>query len=605
MAGERRDNNRLTWVLTVCVAAPAAAALIAAWAAADGLSHLRRDVLRVSGGPVAALAPATRLMQAADGLGGAAARLLWADDQQGRSAARAAADLHRGALADHFADGGLLTRPIADELERFDALLAAADALAARRLEALTALPTARERLVVLAAGLDALLAERRSELAALSRFHPDTQRELERHDEWRRASKLLLGSLLLTANAAGGHSGAASAAAAHLARMNQIVDGLPESDFAQMARRQQQAVANAVVGPAGALTQLAALRTAQDEAADLAVEARRLAMDLSQAGGDHVGAVRAEIDAGLTAAAAYALDRQFVAAAAGMGGLLAAGVGVVVVRRGVASRLRRLRRAIFARGRPAEAAPGGDEIGVLGQAAQELLDHVARRDADLDSSRARFDLAVHASDAAMWDENLSEGRVWWSPGYYRLLGYDEDEISPTVGAWEMLVHPDDRAAAAEAAERCLAGLTDRYAAVYRMRRKDGGWVWVEDHGSVQRDGDGLPARFVGMMRDVSRRRQAELRQRRAREKAEAAARGGAELLSAAERRLRPDLRRLSAKLSQLESWALTDEQRRLVGDVRQECRDVLETLTALRQSADAAEPAPPSVGGEDEAPLG
>ena len=587
MAGERRDNSRLTLALTLCVAAPAVAGMVAAWAGADGFFRMRNELQRVSSGASAALVPATRLMQAADGLGAAAVRLLWAEDQQSRSAARAAAELHRGALSDHFSDVRAPGRSIADELERFDALLASADALSARRLEAVAALPAARERLVVLAAGLDALLAERRGSLAALPRFHPDTQRELERHDEWRRASKLLLGSLLLTANAVNGQSGAASAAAAHLARMNQIIDSLPDSDFAVQARRQQQAAANAVIGPAGALTQLAALRAAQDDAARLAVEARRLAMDLSQIGVDHVGAVRAEIDAGLSAAGAYALDRQFIAAAAGLAALTAFGVGVAFVRRGVAWRLRRLRRAVVGGGRPAEAAPGGDEIGALAQAAQGLLDHVARRDAELDSARARFYLAVDASDAAMWDENLSEGKVWWSPGYYRLLGYGEDEMSPTVGAWEMLVHPDDRAAAAEAAERCMAGLTDHYAATYRMRRKDGAWVWIEDQGSVQRDADGLPVRFAGMMRDVTRRRQAELRLRRAKEKAEASAKIGDEMLGAAARRLRPNLRRLSAKLTQLESWALTDEQRRLVGDVRQDCRDVLETLAALRPASD------------------
>lgn len=590
MAGQRRDNNRLTWALTLCVAAPAVAGGVAAWAGAHGFIRLRGELQRVADGAAAALVPATRLMQAADGLGAAAVRLLWAEDPQSRSAARAAAELHRGALADHF--GGVRSpgRSIADELERFDALLSAADTLSARRLEAMTALPTARERLVVLSAGFDALLAERRGELTSLPRFHPDTQRELERHDEWRRVSKLLLGSLLLTANAANaanGQSGAASAAAAHLERMNQIIDSLPDSDFAVLARRQQQSLANAIVGPAGALTQLGALRAAQDDAARLAVEARRLAMDLSQIGVDHVGAVRTEIDSGLSATAAHALDRQFIAAAAGLAALAACGMGVAFIRRGVAARLRRLRRAVNGRGRPAEAAPGGDEIGALALAAQGLLDHVARRDAELDSVRARFDLAVDAIDAAMWDENLSEGKVWWSPGYYRLLGYGEDEISPTVGAWEMLVHPDDRAAAAEAAERCMAGLTDRYAAVYRMRRKDGAWVWIEDHGSVQRDADGLPVRFVGMMRDVSRRRQAELRLRQAKEKAEASARIGEELAGAAARRLRPDLRRLTAKLSQLESWALTEEQRRLVGEVRQDCRDVLETLATLRPASD------------------
>nr|HRQ81654.1 hypothetical protein [Azospirillaceae bacterium] len=65
MAGERRDNNRLTWALTLCVAAPAAAGVIAAWAGAHGFIRLRGELQRVADGAAAALVPATRLMHAA------------------------------------------------------------------------------------------------------------------------------------------------------------------------------------------------------------------------------------------------------------------------------------------------------------------------------------------------------------------------------------------------------------------------------------------------------------------------------------------------------------------------------------------------------------
>lgn len=584
-----RRRGRLSRRLAACVILPALVAFGLAWAAWEGFSHTRIAASAAAENGVAALAPALRMMQAAEGLGAAGGRLLWAENHQSRAEARATADLHWGTVADYLAAGpafaqSAIGRQIGDGLERFAALNEAANRSAERRLEAVAALPSARERLIVVLAGLDALLTERRAHLNALQRFHPDTQLELERHEEWRRVSKSLLSALLLSANFGDGQSGAASAAAAHLARLNQVVAAFPDSEFATVARRQQEDVAAAVSGPTGALTRLAGLRETQAAAALAAVDIRRAALELAQAGAAHVEAERRNLEARLRDIAADAADRQQQIIAAAAAAALAAAAGIAYVRHNVGVRLGRLSATLNEGRGPGLSVGGDDEITAAAEALQQAQDAVALREAAVAEAGVRLEIAVDAADAAIWDVNLVDGRVWWSPGYYRLLGYEPGEIAPAVGAWEMLVHPDDRAAAAEAAERCVAGMAERFTSTYRVRRKDETWIWVEDHGGVRRDHDGLPARFVGLMRDVSNRRRAEIRMRRDKETAEAAARAGGELLSAAERRLRPGLRRLAGKLSHLETWALTDEQRRLVAEVKRDSGEVLEALAILKR---------------------
>ncbi|WP_051341514.1 PAS domain S-box protein [Azospirillum halopraeferens] len=132
------------------------------------------------------------------------------------------------------------------------------------------------------------------------------------------------------------------------------------------------------------------------------------------------------------------------------------------------------------------------------------------RAAAELRESRERLDLAVLATRAAVWDENLVDGRVWWSDEYHRLLGSDPRTFTPGPGTWESLLHPDDAPGVRAAAAVYLAGNTDHYTATYRLRHRDGGWVWVEDFGRVKRDATGRPVRFVGVMLDISERKRAE-----------------------------------------------------------------------------------------------
>src|SRR4029079_19558175 len=73
------------------------------------------------------------------------------------------------------------------------------------------------------------------------------------------------------------------------------------------------------------------------------------------------------------------------------------------------------------------------------------------------------------------------------------------------------LTHPDDLPEVREEEERSLRTGTP-FHAEYRMRRRDGRYVWILDEASIVRDEDGNPICMQGMMFDISARKGAEER---------------------------------------------------------------------------------------------
>jgi PAS domain S-box-containing protein len=106
--------------------------------------------------------------------------------------------------------------------------------------------------------------------------------------------------------------------------------------------------------------------------------------------------------------------------------------------------------------------------------------------------------------DAERYDDYVS-------PQTTQILGYTPQEWLDHPGPMGTLVHPDDLPAVREEEERSFR--TGRpFHAEYRMRRRDGQWVWILDEASVVRDADGRPLFMQGLMYDITERKEAEQR---------------------------------------------------------------------------------------------
>lgn len=103
--------------------------------------------------------------------------------------------------------------------------------------------------------------------------------------------------------------------------------------------------------------------------------------------------------------------------------------------------------------------------------------------------------------------------RIYNSPSYQRVLGYDSAELQ---GTWAYdKIHPDDQAQVLQAAEETLKTGVGKVLE-YRMQHKDGTWRILESSGSVMRDEQGNVQNIVIVAHDISDRKMEQWERRRA-----------------------------------------------------------------------------------------
>ncbi len=134
------------------------------------------------------------------------------------------------------------------------------------------------------------------------------------------------------------------------------------------------------------------------------------------------------------------------------------------------------------------------------------------KRTTELYNSEERFSLAMRGANDGLWDWNLESDKVYYSPRWKSMLGYDENELDNNINTWAILVHPDDKDRVLEKVQDYLAGRTDLFETEMRLHHKDGHLIFVLSRGLlVTRESDGKPVRIVGTHTDITQRKKAEV----------------------------------------------------------------------------------------------
>jgi PAS domain S-box-containing protein len=117
--------------------------------------------------------------------------------------------------------------------------------------------------------------------------------------------------------------------------------------------------------------------------------------------------------------------------------------------------------------------------------------------------------IALNASGMGLWVWDIEKEIVHRSDEVFRIVGCEPGGIAPDARAWLEFVHPDDVPALDEAFAKVRAEGAE-YHMQYRVRRRDGSIRWIESQGRVQRNADGKIARIMGVMADITQRKQAD-----------------------------------------------------------------------------------------------
>jgi PAS domain S-box-containing protein len=128
-----------------------------------------------------------------------------------------------------------------------------------------------------------------------------------------------------------------------------------------------------------------------------------------------------------------------------------------------------------------------------------------------LQASNEKFRLAMEAAEEGIWDWNLSTGEQYLSPGFMHVVGYNPGEIELNCQVWEEHVHPEDLRVALNSLQEHLTGNTPSFECEYRVRTKQGPYLWALSRGRVvSRAPDGTPRRIVGAVSDITAKKLAQ-----------------------------------------------------------------------------------------------
>ncbi|MBU2515322.1 PAS domain S-box protein [bacterium] len=147
-----------------------------------------------------------------------------------------------------------------------------------------------------------------------------------------------------------------------------------------------------------------------------------------------------------------------------------------------------------------------------------EMALYVAKIDAErrkaelaLRKSEERFSLAMDATSDGLFDWNIKTNEIYFSPGYFSMLGYDANELPHTFETYQTLLHPEDAVRTEINLTNYLSGKISDNSIEIRLKGKSGKWIWILSRGNiVELDENGNPSRMVGTNVNIDDRKRAE-----------------------------------------------------------------------------------------------
>lgn len=187
-------------------------------------------------------------------------------------------------------------------------------------------------------------------------------------------------------------------------------------------------------------------------------------------------------------------------------------------------------------------ARPLFDQQGRITGAIESIRDITQRRrtENEIVAWKRRYELVAVASGQITYELNLETSFILWSESVDQVLGYPLSEMGGTLLRWLRLIHPEDRRRTVAQLHRSVRTYTP-FDSEYRMRQRDGGYLWFRDRGYYIVTPDRARC-MIGMLTDITLAKQAAEALQRAHTHLEDRVRERTTELAAANNRLRDEI---------------------------------------------------------------
>jgi len=129
-----------------------------------------------------------------------------------------------------------------------------------------------------------------------------------------------------------------------------------------------------------------------------------------------------------------------------------------------------------------------------------------------LAKNKERLKRAQGIASLGSWELNLADNSLIWSDETYRIFGFQPNEVEASYESFLEAVHPEDRDAVNEAYVSSIKEGRDCYEIEHRIiQKRSGKTLYVHEKCEHIRDESGKIVRSVGMVHDITARKQKQL----------------------------------------------------------------------------------------------
>ena len=126
-----------------------------------------------------------------------------------------------------------------------------------------------------------------------------------------------------------------------------------------------------------------------------------------------------------------------------------------------------------------------------------------------LRASSERLHLALESTNSGAWEWNLITNENIWSDELWKLYGLEPHSCVPSYESWRQTIHPDDREHTEKKVQEA-ARKGSELNTEWRVISSDGTVRWLMSRGRPLQDANGKIVRFIGIVLDITERKQAE-----------------------------------------------------------------------------------------------
>ncbi len=157
-------------------------------------------------------------------------------------------------------------------------------------------------------------------------------------------------------------------------------------------------------------------------------------------------------------------------------------------------------------------------------QVCATFVDITQRKQAEgrLKRTLEHLQIGHQAAKAGAWEWDLKTGENQWLDTLWELYGLEPGQVTPSYGAWAKLLHPADREGVQAYLKEGVAKGAD-LEFEWRAVHPSGEVRWLLSRGQPLHAADGSVTRYLGIVLDITERKQAEARARASRAQLDAA----------------------------------------------------------------------------------